>query len=105
MKELWDPKESIRNNMSKMGVAFDANEVVQTKTMKAQLVEKLKDEPETKDAPKVDNVKSEVIKRLEAEAAEAESNRKPTFRFPREQVRWLAYCLDKHGDDFKVWSF
>ena len=28
--------------------------------------------------------------------------RKQTFRFPREQVRWLSYCLDKHGDDFKA---
>ena len=28
--------------------------------------------------------------------------RKQTFRFPREQVRWLSYCLDKHGDNFKA---
>ena len=45
---------------------------------------------------------SEVVKRLEAEALEAEINRKPNFRFTSEQVKWITYCLDKHGEDFKA---
>ena len=45
---------------------------------------------------------SEVVKRLEAEALEAEINRKSNFRFTSEQVKWITYCLDKHGEDFKA---
>merc|ERR1719447_1888996 len=45
---------------------------------------------------------SEVVKKLEAEALEAEANKKANFRFTGEQVKWITYCLDKHGDDFKA---
>ena len=34
MKELWNPKESIKNNLESMGVAFDANKVVEQKSNK-----------------------------------------------------------------------
>ena len=43
-----------------------------------------------------------VIKRLEEEVIEAEKNIKQTFRFPSEQAKWIEYCIDKHGDDFKA---
>merc|ERR1712072_536103 len=43
MKEHWDHKESIQNNLEKMGVAFDANKVISSqKTTKEQYVEKNK---------------------------------------------------------------
>ena len=111
MKEHWDHKESIQNNLEKMGVAFDANKVISSqKSTKEQYVEKIKEtssekssvEKEKKEEPTPKkSASSLVIKRLEAEAAEAHANKKQTFRFPKEQVRWITYCIDKHGDDFK----
>ena len=111
MKEHWDHKESIQNNLEKMGVAFDANKVISSqKTTKEQYVEKIKEtssekssvEKEKKEEPTPKkSASSLVIKRLEAEAAEAHANKKQTFRFPKEQVRWITFCMDKHGDDFK----
>ena len=112
MKEHWDHKESIRNNLEKMGVAFDANKVISCqKSTKEQYIERIQEissekssvVKETEEPPKKKSASSSslVITRLEAEAAEANANKKQTFRFPKEQVRWITYCIDKHGDDFK----
>ena len=103
MKELWDPKESVRSNMATMGVAFDANDILSNKSTKATLIEKAKKSlPVKEDKPTENPGKSEVIKRLEAQVSEAENNKKSNFRFTPDQVKWITYCLDKHGDDFKV---
>merc|ERR1712141_125580 len=109
LSENWDHKQSIQTNLEKMGVAFDANKVVEQKSIKKQFVEIAKKaSTETIEKNEAENTKTprkretSVIKRLEAEAAEANANKKQTFRFPREQVRWLSYCLDKHGDNFKA---
>ena len=104
MKELWNPKESIKNNLESMGVAFDANQVIQTKSIKQKFIEKAKNLPEEKkiSKPEKDSQKSEVVKRLEAEVAKHEENKVSKFRFTKEQVKWITYCIDKHGDDFKA---
>ena len=105
IKELWNPKESIKTNLESMGVAFDANKVLDKKSTKQQFIEKIQDENQvekTAAVPALAVKSSEVIKRLEAQALEAESNKKSNFRFTGEQVKWITYCLDKHGDDFKA---
>merc|ERR1711963_416527 len=101
MKELWNPKESVKSNLTAMGVAFDANEILKANTTKAVLVEKIRPIV-APDSKKENTEKSEVIRRLEAQVTEAEKNKKSTFRFTPDQVRWITYCLDKHGDNFKV---
>ena len=37
MKELWNPKESIKTNLETMGVAFDANKVVEQQNNKTKI--------------------------------------------------------------------
>merc|ERR1711860_161956 len=109
MKELWNPKESVRSNMATMGVAFDANDILSNKSTKATFIEKAKS-AKSVETPKIvekskitgNSAKTEVIKRLEAQVSEAENNKKSNFRFTPDQVKWITYCLDKHGDDFKV---
>ena len=83
MKELWDPKESIKKNMSTMGIAFDANNAVTQSSTKAILIERAKRDPskdletsKSNDDKVPESKQSEVIRRLEAEAAEAEANQK-----------------------------
>ena len=104
MKELWNPKESIKTNLESMGVAFDANKVLDKKSTKQQFIEKIQDQNPNEIPPQeiASKKSSEVVKRLEAEALEAEANKKANFRFTGEQVKWITYCLDKHGDDFKA---
>ena len=99
MKELWNPKESIKNNLESMGVAFDANKVVETKSIKQEMVERISGSKKTSSKT---CEKSEVIKRLEAEVSKAEASKVSKFRFTKEQVKWITYCIDKHGEDFKA---
>ena len=69
-----------------------------------QFIEKIQDQNPNNIPPQeiASKKSSEVVKRLEAEALEAEANKKANFRFTGEQVKWITYCLDKHGDDFKA---
>lgn len=41
-----------------------------------------------------------VVRALKEEAAQVPVRQ--TFRFTKEEVRWIAHMMDKHGDDFKV---
>ena len=78
MKGLWNPKQSIQNNLETMGVAFDANKVVSQKTMKEKIVQKMKNENDlepTFEEEKTVKVDSEVVKKLESEVKEMEDNR------------------------------
>ena len=87
MKGLWNPKQSIQNNLETMGVAFDANKVVGQKTMKEKIIQKMKNDNDLEpvfEEEKKASVDSEVVKKLESEVKEMEDNRtscKLFFRF------------------------
>ena len=50
---------------------------------------------------KVSNVEeTNVVKSLIEESGNTE--KRQTFRFNKDQVQWISYLIDKHGDDFKV---
>lgn len=100
MKEQWNHKESIKNNLESMGIAFDANKVIKQKSKKQDLIEKVTGTVEDQSSGSAPA--SQVVEKLEAQVAEAEANKKSNFRFTKEQVKWITYCLDKHGDDFKA---
>merc|ERR1711934_923177 len=99
MKEVWDTRVSLKENMTKMGVAFDANNVVPKISSKQKMVKEMK----KKKGMEVDNEeegmmrKSEVIARLEDEA---KFEAKQTFRFTPTQVQLISYMMDKHGEDW-----
>ena len=42
---------------------------------------------------------STVVKQLEEET---QVPRDGTMRIPKEKIKWIEYCLDKHGDDYEV---
>ena len=46
---------------------------------------------------------SEVVKSLTEECESTE--KRQVFRFTKEQIRWISYLMDKHGNDFKVKSY
>jgi len=102
MKEVWDTRVSLKENMTKMGVAFDANNVVPKISSKMKMVKEMK----KKKGMEVDDNeeegmmrKSEVIARLEDEA---KFEAKQTFRFTPTQVQLISYMMDKHGEDWSA---
>jgi len=102
MKEVWDTRVSLKENMTKMGVAFDANIVVPKISSKQKMVKEMKkkkglevDENEEEGLKR----KSEVIAKLEEEA---KFEAKQTFRFTPTQVQLISYMMDKHGEDWSA---
>ena len=47
-----------------------------------------------------ESLPSRVIKSLQAECDSTKPQQ--TFRFTKEQVKWISYLMDKHHDDFQV---
>merc|ERR1711884_701052 len=68
MKEVWDSRVSLKENMTEMGVAFDANNVVPKISSKKNMVKDMKKKKGIEVADEVVERKSEVISRLEDEA-------------------------------------
>jgi hypothetical protein len=92
MKEMWDNRVTLKENLAIMGVAVDANTVVPRITARKKMVKDLKrqkgllllQEGETEEVE--GKHKSEVVTRLEQEA---EYVAKQTFRFTTTQVMEL----------------
>ena len=85
VQEVWDSRVSLKENMTKMGVAFDANNVVPKISSKKSMVKDMKKKKgiEVAEEDGVVKRKSEVISRLEDEA---KFEAKQTFRFTPTQV-------------------
>ncbi|KAG7190811.1 hypothetical protein KM043_006881 [Ampulex compressa] len=107
IKKAWDVSQSTRTNLDQMGLAYDANEVLQIPNVKRELVEDAKSkfredesmsESEGEDIP-VEPTKVYVSKELEAEA---KAPREKTFRLPNGQVQFLTYLMDKYEEDYKA---
>merc|ERR1711970_98066 len=102
MKEVWDTRVSLKENMTNMGVAFDANSVVPKISSKQKMVKEMKKKKGLEvDDNEEDGVrrKTEVISRLEDEA---KFEAKQTFRFTPTQVQLITYMMDKHGEDWSA---
>jgi len=101
MKDVWDNRVTLKENMAAMGVALDANQVMPFAGTKKKLINKLKKQNKVavEEVNTVKVTKPDVLSQLEAEAnVEA----KPTFRFTPTQVQLISYMMDKHGMDFKA---
>jgi len=101
MKDVWDNRVTLKENMAAMGVALDANQVMPFAGTKKKLINKLKKQNKVavEEVNAVKVTKPDVLSQLEAEAnVEA----KPTFRFTPTQVQLISYMMDKHGMDFKA---
>merc|ERR1712142_1257236 len=101
MKDVWDHRISVKENMASMGVVLNAKEVMPASGTKKKTVDKFKvlnNKPlQEKTRPSV--IKPEVIQQLEAEA---NVKAKQNFRFTPTQVQPITYMMDKHGMDFKA---
>lgn len=109
IKKAWEVTQSTRTNLNQMGLAYDANEVLNVTDTKDKISENIitrsVNTPETKlqneDVDMIP-VKQHVVQELEAEA---KTPRRRMFRLPNNQVHFLTYLMDKYGEDYKVMFF
>ena len=92
LKNEWDTARPIKSNLESMGLVFDANSAIKTKSTKRKLLEKLSKgvDPQVEDdvTPPSDAAEieeSDVVVKLRDEAEK--SGKKSTFRLPAEDVR------------------
>lgn len=106
LKENWDGLKPIKQNLTEMGLAFDANKTLSSsKSTKRLLIDRAKGKmPQSEEKKKIGaKLDTEVVQQLEKEADEAMAVAKSQkYRFPKEEVRWMTDMMDRYGDDFKV---
>ena len=76
--------------------------VLKPRSVKVDMLEKLKPQLlENSNTPgEKESLPSRVIKSLQAECDSTKPQQ--TFRFTKEQVKWISYLMDKHHDDYQV---
>ena len=105
VRDAWDHRVSVRENMSRMGIVLNASDVMPVSGTKKKMVNNLKKlknvsgEEETEAAAETPIMKPEVIAKL---SEEANVPVKPNFRFTTSQVQLITHMMDKHGTDFKA---
>lgn len=105
VRDAWDHRVSVRENMSRMGIVLNASDVMPVPGTKKKLVndmKKLKNvsvEEETEAVAESSIMKPEVIAKL---SQEANVPVKQNFRFTTSQVQLITHMLDKHGSDYKA---
>jgi len=103
MKDEWDNRVTMKENMAAMGVALNANDVMPFAGTKKGMIDKMKKQKNVpiKEQHKPEVTKPEVITQLQKEANVAA---KQSFRFTTTQVQLITYMMDKHGMDFNAMS-
>ena len=103
MKDNWDNRITMKENMAAMGVALNANAVLPFAGTKKSMINKLKKQKKVPIAAveKTEVTIPEVVSKLEAEAKVVA---KQNFRFTITQVQLITYMMDKHGMDFSAMS-
>ena len=102
LKANWDARKPVKENMARMGLAFDANQAAPIASVKQKLIKSAKGIIEEDEELSQENKKkaSKVVKELQKEAESIQ--KRQTFRFSKEEVKFITFMLDKHGDDFKA---
>ena len=99
LKNEWDTARPVKSNLESMGLVFDANNAIKTKSTKKKLLEKLSKgveaaaeedrvtpPPPPSDDDEAEEVEeSEVVVKLRDEADK--SGKRSKFRLPAEDVR------------------
>merc|ERR1712243_534202 len=84
-----------------MGLAFDPNKILKAKSVKTTMIEKMNPANVNNISKEKKNLVTKVVKSLQEESESTKPQQ--TFRFSKEQTKWITYCLEKHGDDFRRW--
>ena len=103
IKEAWDNRVSVKENMSSMGIVLNASDMMPVTGPKKNMVKKMKTLKNIVVDESVENslTKPDVLQKLSEEASVPA---KPNFRFSTTQIKLITYMMDKHGSDYKAMS-
>ncbi|GFG32631.1 hypothetical protein Cfor_08576, partial [Coptotermes formosanus] len=100
VKMAWEPTRTVEQNLSDMGLVYDANKALKIPSAK-ELLQPMEHDGESvgPDNEISQSAKSYVAKELEMDA---KVPRVKNFRLPNNQVTWLTYLIDKYGENYKA---
>ncbi|KAL6262647.1 hypothetical protein P5V15_005441 [Pogonomyrmex californicus] len=111
VKKAWENTRSTRVNLKDMGLAYDANETMQIRNVKREMLEETVKKVKKAGNEDSSNHKNEemniiatknyVAKKLEAEA---KAPRERLLKLPKAQAEFLTYLIKKYGEDYKAMS-
>lgn len=104
VREAWDEKKSLAQNLSSMGLVSDSNADggFRIPSLKDQMKQHL-GEGEGEEVEQEEPVNSHVVKSLENQAREDFKKKKETAHpLPPEMFRKLCKFIDKHGEDYEA---
>ncbi|XP_077992680.1 nucleolar protein 16-like [Glandiceps talaboti] len=94
IKQAWDRRKSVKQNLSDMGIATDPNQAIPI--------------PKVRDLVQMESMDLEVARKQSkkhvVEDMEEEANlpQKKTLRLSKPEVSFCTYMLDKYGDNYKA---
>nr|CAG4652315.1 EOG090X0IKC [Triops cancriformis] len=106
IKNAWDTRKGIHDNIKAMGLVFDANKSFPIPTTMSQVpIEREVEEEaqvtpsviESRKAPTLEQV--QVVEKLEGVA---NAPRRATMKIPNQQVSFVKYMMNKYGDDYEA---
>jgi len=99
IKKAWEHGKTLQENMKKIGLAFDPNNIRELKKRRyqAQTIE-VEDVKPQKEAPEIISV----IEEMELQAAVPEKEKK--FRVSEVEAEWCEKMLNLYGEDYKKMS-
>ena len=105
LKASWNNRKSLKENMTELGVAFDANQSVAKINNQKRYRKKfnIPEEPKVEEEETKGDGSSlaeKVVAELESTAAAAV--KPPTFRFSTDQVKWISDMMDRHKYNYKA---
>nr|ACO11651.1 UPF0384 protein CGI-117 homolog [Caligus rogercresseyi] len=101
LKEHWDNSKAFTENVDNLGIVLKPNAAFPIPSSKNTLMKKEAKAPKKKNS----KLQKEAVKSLQEQAEkEMKECSKSHYRFSEDQLLFITYMLDKHGDDFEAMS-
>ncbi|CAH1783292.1 unnamed protein product [Owenia fusiformis] len=94
LKNAWDEKKSVKQNLREMGISADPNKSIKI----MNTTEKHANDGETTWKPSASNIKPGVIEEMESRASVV---KKKTMRLSQPEVRYCIYMMETYGENYK----
>lgn len=94
VKNAWDNKKSLKQNLKDMGLSYDPNQTLAIPKAKDLIAGKM----EVEEMPISAIKKGKVVQELESEANQPQAK---TLKFSEPEVRFCIYMMEKYGEEYK----
>merc|ERR1712071_164367 len=105
VKDAWDAKKSMSQNLKDIGLSVDPNKSVPIKTLRQQVAERIEREANDGEVEVLPSGQDAVVAKPEViEALEKNSKSKSKFKINDDTAQFCIYMIELYGDDYTAMS-